>query len=165
MKTFNTYINERLILNKTKSSNIDLSITPIEKRPEKCSWNRLVIETYVSTLESLFGKPAYDCSKDPHFNFGVDKTSIEYFLNVSCEVDNKKVDYGITIYDYDAHEYDDEYDLPIYNKDDIFTFHIGTPGFDKETTNIILEAFNKFIDENNLSKEMKVYIQKLPWMP
>jgi hypothetical protein len=51
MKTFNTYINERLILNKTKSSNIDLSITPIEKRPEKCSWNRLVIETYVATLD------------------------------------------------------------------------------------------------------------------
>lgn len=165
MKTFNTYINERLILNKTKSSNIDLSIKPLKHRPPNCSWKFLVIETYVSTLESLFGKPAYDCSKDSHFNFGVDKTSIEYFLNVSCEVNNKNVNYGITIYDYDAHEYDDEYDLPIYNKDEIFTFHIGTPDFSKEITNIILEAFNKFIDENNLSKEMKVYIQKLPWMP
>lgn len=164
MKTINTYINERLVLNKTKSSN-DLSIKPIKTRPGNCSWNYLIIETSVATLESLFGKPAYDSSKNPHFNFGTDKTSIEYFLNVQCEVDNKTINYGITIYDYDAHEYDDEYDLPIYNKDDIFTFHIATPGNSNEIRDIILEAFNKFIDENNLSKEINVYTQKMPWMP
>lgn len=165
MKRFNDFINERLIINKDKSNINDFRITPIKKHPKNCSWKFLVIETYVSTLESLFGKPAYDCSKDSHFNFGVDKTSIQYFLNVSCEVENKMVDYGITIYDYDAHEYDDENDLPIYNKDEIFTFHIGTPGNSNETRDLILKTFNEFIDENGLSKEMKVYIQKMPWMP
>lgn len=165
MKRFNDFINERLIINKDKSNINDFRITPIKNHPKNCSWKFLVIETYVSTLESLFGKPAYDCSKDSHFNFGVDKTSIQYFLNVSCEVENKMVDYGITIYDYDAHEYDDENDLPIYNKDEIFTFHIGTPGNSNETRDLILKTFNEFIDENGLSKEMKVYIQKMPWMP
>lgn len=165
MKTFNTYINERLVLSKSKSSSIPISIKPIKKHPEKCSWNLLVIETSVTTLERLFGKPIYDCSKDSHFNFGVDKTSLSYYLSITGDVENKNINYGITLYDYNAHEYDDEYDLPIYNKDEIFTFHIGTPDFSKEITNIILEAFNKFIDENNLSKEIKVYIQKLPWMP
>lgn len=165
MKRFNDFINERLIINKDKSNINDFRITAIKKHPKNCSWKFLVIETYVSTLESLFGKPAYDCSKDSHFNFGVDKTSIQYFLNVSCEVENKMVDYGITIYDYDAHEYDDENDLPIYNKDEIFTFHIGTPGNSNETRDLILKTFNEFIEENGLSKEMKVYIQKMPWMP
>lgn len=165
MKGFNDFINERLIINKDKSNINDFRITPIKNHPKNCSWKFLVIETYVSTLESLFGKPAYDCSKDSHFNFGVDKTSIQYFLNVSCEVENKTVDYGITIYDYDAHEYDDENDLPIYNKDEIFTFHIGTPGNSNETRDLILKTFNEFIEENGLSKEMKVYIQKMPWMP
>lgn len=165
MKTINTYINERLVLSKTKSSNADLSIKPLKNRPPNCSWKYAIIEVSVATLESLFGKPVYDCSKDPHFNFGVDKTSIEYYLIVQCEVDNNIVNHCITIYDYDAQEYDDEYDLPIYNKNDVFKFHIGTQGSDKETTNIVIEAFNKFIDENDLSKEIKVYIQKMPWMP
>ena len=165
MKTFNTYINERLVLSKTKSSNADLSIKPLKNRPHNTSWKYAIIEVSVATLESLFGKPAYDCSKDSHFNFGVDKTSIEYYLMVPCEVDNKIVNHCITIYDYDAHEYDDEYDLPIYNKNDVFNFHIGTQGSDRETTEIVIDAFNKFIDENDLSKEIKVYLQKMPWMP
>ena len=165
MKTINTYINERLVLSKTKSSNTDLSIKPLKHRPPNTSWKYAIIEVSVATLESLFGKPAYDCSKNPHFNFGVDKTSIEYYLIVPCEVDNKIVNHCITIYDYDAHEYDDESDLPIYNKNDVFNFHIGTQGSDQETTDIVVEAFNKFIDENDLSKEIKVYIQKMPWMP
>ena len=95
MKTFNTYINERLVLSKSKSSSIPLSIKPIKKHPEKCSWNLLVIETSVETLERLFGKPIYDCSKDSHFNFGVDKTSLSYYLNVTGDVENKNIDYGI----------------------------------------------------------------------
>jgi hypothetical protein len=165
MKTINTYINERLVLSKTKSSNADLSIKPLKNRPPNTSWKYAIIEISVATLESLFGKPVYDCSKDPHFNFGVDKTSIEYYLMVPCEVDNKIVNHCITIYDYDAHEYDDEYDLPIYNKNDVFNFHIGTQGSDKETTDIVIDAFNNFIEENDLSKEIKVYIQKMPWMP
>lgn len=165
MKTFNTYINERLVLSKTKSSNTDLSIKPLKNRPPNTSWKYAIIEVSVATLESLFGKPVYDCSKDSHFNFGVDKTSIEYYLMVPCEVDNKIVNHCITIYDYDAHEYDDEYDLPIYNKNDVFNFHIGTQGSDQETTEIVIDAFNKFIDENDLSKEIKVYLQKMPWMP
>lgn len=165
MKTFNTYINERLVLSKTKTSSIPISIKPIKNHPSDCSWKYLIIEVSVATLERLFGKPAYDCSKDSHFNFGVDKTSLSYYLSITGEVENKNVNYGITLYDYDAHEYDDEYELPIYNKNEVFKFHIGTPGNSNEIRDIILEAFNKFIDENNLSKEMKVYIQKLPWMP
>ena len=165
MKTINTYISERLILNKTKSSNTDLSIKPIKSRPQECSWKYAIIETSVATLESLFGKPVYDCSKDSHFNFGVNKTSITYYLNVPCEVDNKTINYGITIYDYDAHEYDDESDLPIYNKNEVIKFHIGTPGYSNEPRDMIIEAFNRFIDENNLSKEIKVYVYKMPWMP
>ena len=165
MKTFNTYINERLVLSKSKSSNIALSIKPIKNRPPNTSWKYAIIEVSVATLESLFGKPAYDCSKDSHFNFGVDKTSISYYLNVPCEVDNKTINYGITVYDYDAHEYDDEFDLPIYNKNEVIKFHIGTPGNSNEIRDIIIEAFNKFIDENDLSKEIKVYIYKMPWMP
>jgi hypothetical protein len=164
MKTFNTYINERLVLSKSKTSSIPISIKPI-KRAADCSWKYLIIEVSVATLESLFGKPSYDCSKDSHFNFGVDKTSLSYYLSITGEVENKNVNYGITLYDYDAHEYDDEYELPIYNKNEVFKFHIGTPGNSNEIRDIILEAFNKFIDENNLSKEIKVYTYKFPWMP
>lgn len=164
MKTFNTYINEKLRISKVKSTIDDFGITPI-KRPGDCSWKYLMLETSVTMLENLFGKPAYDCTKDSHFNFGVDKTSIEYYLNVPCEVDNKTVNYGITIYDYDAHEYDDEYDLPIYNKNDVFKFHIGTPGNSNEIANIILETLENFVNENNLDKEIKIYKYKFPWQP
>lgn len=164
MKAFNTYINEKLVINKSKLSLNDFGITPIKNRPESCSWKHLIIEVSVATLERLFGKPPYDCSKDSHFNFGADKTSIEYFLKVPCEVDNKTINYAITIYDYNAHEYDDEYDLPIYNKNDIFPFHIGTPGNSDEIANIILETLENFVNENNLSKEIKVYKFKMPWM-
>lgn len=164
MKTFNTYINEKLSISKAKSTINDFGITPTKERPYNCSWYRLIIETSVATLERLFGKPAYDCSKDSHFNFGVDKTSIEYYLNVPCEVNNKTENYGITIYDFDANEYDDEYDLPIYKKNNVFTFHVGTPGVDKEIRDIIIETLENFVNENNLSKEIKVYTHKLPWM-
>ena len=124
-----------------------------------------MLETSAAMLENLFGKPAYDCTKDSHFNFGVDKTSIEYYLSVPCEVDNKTVNYGITIYDYDAHEYDDEYDLPIYNKNDVFKFHICTPGNSNEIRDIILETLENFVNENNLDKEIKIYKYKFPWQP
>lgn len=164
MKTFNTYINEKLSISKAKSTINDFGITPI-KRPGDCSWKYLMLETSVATIERLFGKPAYDCTKDSHFNFGVDKTSIEYYLSVPCEVDNKTVNYGITIYDYDAHEYDDEYDLPIYNKNDVFKFHIGTPGNSNEIRDIILETLEIFVNENNLDKEIKIYKYKFPWQP
>ena len=165
MKTFNTYINEKLSISKAKTTIDDFGITPSSKRPSDCSWKYLVIETSVAMLESLFGKPAYDCTKDSHFNFGVDKTSLEYYLSVLCEADNKTVNYGITIYDYDAHEYDDEYDLPIYNKNDVFKFHIGTPGNSMEITNIILKTLENFVNENNLDKEIKIYKYNFPWHP
>lgn len=165
MKTFNTYISERLVLSKSKASLNDFEITPIKTRPGNCNWKYLIMEVSVATLERLFGKPPYDCSKDAHFNFGTDKTSIEYFLNVPCEVDNKTINYGITIYDYDAHEYDDEYDLPIYNKNDVVKFHIGTPGNSDEIADIILVTLLNFVNENNLNKEIKVYKYKMPWMP
>jgi hypothetical protein len=161
MKQIDTFILEKLQISRNKT--IQPSFTNLEPTNSKVcntSWQQLICQASVNTLIDVFGEPYFTCRKSNNFHLGIDKTSIEWRL-MCTPLDNTEP-FLISIYDFDADCADERGELPPYNPDEVYDFHIGVPSKSKVNEKVI-DVFNRFIKENEIDG-ITITKMKFPWM-